>query len=142
MKLFFITFLLTFSISAKAQVVSTEPAKPTADKEVTLIFDLDQAADPRTKKLLGKTDDVYLWGGAGTTEDGSPFEYRPADQKKFSKPYPKGKMTYLGGNKWSITLIPRTYFGVPENVPVKKLGLLLKSGNGRAQTEDIIVDIL
>src|SRR5215470_18484956 len=98
MKYLFIAAFLSLSYLTSAQVVKVEPNNATADKEITLIFDLNLAADPRAKKLLGKTDDVYMWSGAGTTSDGNPFEYLPKDQVKFSKPYDKGKMTYVGNN--------------------------------------------
>ena len=121
--------------------VVTQPAFPTADAEVTIIFDLKLAKDGRAKALLGKTDDVFLWSGAGRTEDSDAFEFRPAGQTEFSKPFAPGKMTALGNDRWQIKLVPRTYFGVPANTPIRRLGLLLKSGDGKAQTEDLFVRI-
>lgn len=141
MKYLFISALLSCSLLTNGQVVKVEPEKPVSGSEITLTFDLSQAADPRAKKLLGKTDDVYLWSGAGTTADGNPFKFRPKDQVKFSKPNESGKMTYVGDNVWSIKLVPRTYFAVPDSLPIKRLGLVLRSGNGKAQTEDLTVDI-
>ena len=122
-------------------VVTTQPPFPTADAEVTLIFDLKQAKDGRAKGLLGKTDDVYLWSGAGQTEGGNAFEFQPAGQTDFAKPFAPGKMTPLGNDRWQIKLVPRTYFGVPANTPIRRLGVLLKSGDGKAQTEDLFVRI-
>ncbi|QJW88730.1 T9SS type A sorting domain-containing protein [Spirosoma taeanense] len=122
-------------------VVTTQPAFPTADAEVTLIFDLKQAKDSRAKALLGKTDDVYLWSGAGSTETGNAFAFQPVGQTDFSKPFLPGRMTSLGNDRWQIKLVPRSYFGVPAGTPIRKLGLLLKSGDGRAQTEDLIITI-
>ncbi|GAB3641101.1 alpha-amylase family glycosyl hydrolase [Spirosoma arcticum] len=124
-----------------APVVTTLPAFPIANAEVTLIVDLKLAKDDRAKALLGKTDDVYLWSGAGRTETGEAFEFQPAGQTDFSKPFAPGKMTSLGNDRWQIRLVPRTYFGVPANVPIRRLGLLLKSGDGKAQTEDLFVRI-
>jgi hypothetical protein len=141
MKYLFIAALLSCSSLVSAQVVKVEPEKPTSDKEITLTFDLNLAADPRAKKLLGKTDDVFLWSGAGVTPDGNPFKFRPKDQVKWSKPNESGKMTYVGDNVWSIKLTPRTYFAVPDSLPIKRLGLVLRSGNGKAQTEDFSVEI-
>ncbi|WP_241739213.1 alpha-amylase family glycosyl hydrolase [Pontibacter beigongshangensis] len=123
------------------QAVATVPAFPTADQEVTIIFDVKQAKDSRAAGLLGKTNDVYLWSGAGTTEAGTAFEYTPADQATWTAPYEPGRMTYLGNDRWEIKLVPRTYFGVPADKPIVKLGLLLKNGNGSAQTEDFIIPI-
>ncbi|WP_077921184.1 alpha-amylase family glycosyl hydrolase [Spirosoma sp. 209] len=134
-------FSICLFLTAQAQVVTTQPAFPTADAEVTLTIDLKLATDSRAKALLGKTDDVYLWSGAGTSETGNAFEFQPAGQTNFSAPFAPGKMTALGNDRWQIKLVPRTYFGVPSGRPIRKLGLLLKSGNGQAQTEDLQVII-
>lgn len=141
-KLYHLLILSLWSVGpALAQVVTTQPTFPTADAEVTLIFDLTQAKDSRAKGLLGKTDDVYLWSGAGSTATGNAFEFQPPGQTDFSKPFTPGKMTALGNDKWQIKLVPRTYFTVPAGTPIRRLGLLLKSGNGQAQTEDLFVSI-
>lgn len=126
---------------AVAQAVTTIPAFPTADAEVTLIFDVAQMKDSRATGLLNKTSDVYLWAGAGTTEAGNAFEFQPAGQTNFNAPFTPGTMTSLGNNKWQVKLVPRTYFGVPAGRPIRKLGVLLKNGNGSAQTEDLFVTI-
>ncbi|WP_266206057.1 DUF4961 domain-containing protein [Pontibacter kalidii] len=139
---FFVLFILqVLHWQVQAQVVTTVPAFPTAGKEVTITFDLTKAKDPRAKNLLGKTNDVYLWSGAGTSATGDAFEYQPAGQKTWGAPFEPGRMTPLGNDKWQITLVPRTYFGVPAVTPIRKLGLLLKNGSGSAQTEDIIIEV-
>ncbi|GAB3038804.1 hypothetical protein GCM10027185_46940 [Spirosoma pulveris] len=136
---FFLFIILL--VPAFGQVVTTQPTFPTADAEITLIFDLTKSTDSRAKSLLGKQDDVYLWSGAGSTASGNAFEYQPTGQSDFSKPFAPGKMTALGGDKWQIKLVPRTYYGVPTGTPIRKLGLLLKSGDGKAQTEDLFITI-
>ena len=143
MKRFILMFALICAkwLPVLGQAVTTDPALPNGDQEITLIFDLAQAKDARAKGLLGKTSDVFLWSGAGTTETGDAFQYVPADQKVFSSPYEKGKMTSLGNDKWSIKLKPRDYYAVPPNIPIKKLGVLLKSGDGKAQTEDFFITL-
>lgn len=135
-----ILFFLLFSFSAFAQV-TTEEIFPTGDKEITLIFDLKLAKDSRASGLLGKTSDVFLWSGAGDADPGDAFKYQPDGQTNFSAPFDKGKMTALGNDKWSIKLNPRTYFNVPAGNPIVKLGLLLKSGDGKAQTEDFVLKL-
>ena len=135
-----ILFFLLFGFSAFAQV-TTEEIFPTGDKEITLIFDLKLAKDSRASGLLGKTSDVFLWSGAGDSDAGDAFKYQPAGQTNFSVPFDKGKMTSLGNDKWSIKLNPRSYFNVPAGNPIVKLGLLLKSGDGKAQTEDFILKL-
>ena len=141
-KLAFLLILFWISLlSSTAQVVTTLPELPNGDKEITLIFDLKLAKDARTKGLLGKNSDVYLWSGAGTTASGDAFEYQPAGQTDFSKPLDKAVMTALGNDVWSIKLTPRTYFAVPAAKSIKRLGLLLKNGAGTAQTEDLFLSL-
>ena len=123
------------------QAVTTEPALPNGDQEITIIFDLTLSKDDRAKGLLGKKDDIYLWSGAGSTETGDAFQFQPAGQTNFAVPFEKGKMTSLGNDKWSIKLKPRDYYAVPSNISIKRLGVLLKSGDGKAQTEDFFVTL-
>ncbi len=141
MKKLILLFALLWAkwLPSVGQAVTTEPAFPNGDQEITLIFDLTLAKDARAKGLLGKTSDVFLWSGAGTTETGDAFQYQPAGQTNFAAPFDKGKMTSLGNDKWSIKLKPRDYYGVPAGQTIKRLGVLLKSGNGAAQTEDFFV---
>jgi len=142
MKSLFLSLLTCLIAAASfAQVVTTQPAFPTGDAEITLIFDLKLAKDGRAKALLGKTDDVYLWAGAGSTAAGNAFEFQPTGQTDFSKPFAPGRMTALGNDRWQIKFIPRVYFGVPVGRPIAKLGVLLKSGDGKAQTEDLLVSV-
>ncbi len=141
MKKLILLFALLWTkwLPAIGQAVTTEPAFPNGDQEITLIFDLTLAKDARAKGLLGKTSDVFLWSGAGTTETGDAFQFQPAGQTNFAVPFEKGKMTSLGNDKWSIKMKPRDYFSVPANLTIKRLGVLLKSGNGSSQTEDFFV---
>lgn len=131
--------LWVISLCSFAQVVTTIPALPNGDQEITLVFNLKLAKDARAKALLGKTSDVYLWSGAGTTETGDAFQYQPAGQTNFAQPFEKGKMTSLGNDQWSIKMKPRDYYAVPSTLTIRRLGVLLKSGDGTAQTEDLFV---
>ncbi|MEO1655163.1 MAG: alpha-amylase, partial [Bacteroidota bacterium] len=92
-------------------------------------------------ELLGLTDDVFLWSGAGSTENGNAFEFGPTGQSDFSLPYEPGRMTFEGNDIWSITITPRTYFNVPNGTPIRRLGVLLKNGDGTAQTEDFFITL-
>ncbi|WP_018478680.1 alpha-amylase family glycosyl hydrolase [Pontibacter roseus] len=138
---FLALFFVSLPLLSIGQAVQTIPAFPTESQEVTLIFDVKQAKDSRARNLLGKTDDVYLWSGAGTVGSTNAFEYQPAGQTNFSQPFAPGKMTYLGNDRWELKLVPKQYFGVPAGKTINRLGLLLKNGNGTAQTEDFFVDI-
>jgi hypothetical protein len=123
------------------QVVTTQSTFPYPENEITVIIDVKLAQGNRAKALLGKTNDVYLWSGAGSTAGGNAFEFTPQGQTDFAKPFEPGKMTSLGNDRWSIKLTPRSYFGVPAGTSIKRLGLLLKSSDGKSQTEDLFVTI-
>ncbi|MER0439366.1 hypothetical protein [Emticicia sp. W12TSBA100-4] len=133
------TLLLFVLQQSFSQVITTDSFFPNGDKEITLIFDLKQAKDVRVAGLLGKTSDVFLWSGAGTADNA--FEFQPTGQTNFGVPFEMGRMTSLGNDRWSIKLKPRDYYKVPVGRTIKKLGLLLKSGDGKAQTEDFILDL-
>lgn len=137
-QLFFLFLLVNFKALGQ---VTTQELFPNAENEITIIVDLKKAKDSRAAGLLGKSSDVYLWSGAGATETGSAFQYQPSGQTNFSAPFEKGKMTSLGNDVWSIKLIPRSYFSVPSGMPIVKLGLLLKSGDGKSQTEDFLLNL-
>ncbi|HEY0109885.1 MAG TPA: alpha-amylase, partial [Fibrella sp.] len=126
---------------AVAQLVTTQPAFPTADREVTIIIDLKLAKDGRAAGLLGKKDDVYFWSGAGRTETGNAFEFTPTGQTNFNAPFAPGAMTSLGNDRWQIKIVPRTYYNVPAGTPIRRLGVVIKSGDGKAQTEDFFIPI-
>ncbi|MEM7108800.1 MAG: alpha-amylase family glycosyl hydrolase [Bacteroidota bacterium] len=131
-------FLGSFSY-LKAQVVFISPEFPTIDDEVTITFDLTLAQDSRAQGLLGLTDDVFLWSGAG--DDDEAFSFIPQGQTNFGLPFEPGSMTFLGDDRWSITLTPRDYYEIPQGTGITRLGVLLKNGDGSAQTEDLFVDI-
>ena len=128
-KRYIFLFLCSFILrSTLAQVVTTVPAFPTAEAEITLIFDLTKATDSRAKGLLGKQDDVYLWSGAGSTETGPAFEFQPAGQSDFSKPFAPGKMTSLGNDRWQIKLVPERTLAFRSAHPSGGWGCCLKVG--------------
>jgi glycosidase len=140
-KFSFLFLILFWSVSAIAQVVTTKETFPNGDAEITIIVDLKLATDGRANGLLGKTSDIYLWSGASDEYIGTAFKYTPADQSNFNAPYEPGKMTSIGNDKWSITINPRKYYKVPDNVTIKRLGIVVKNGVGNAQTEDLFLNL-
>ena len=137
----FLFLILFWSVNTIAQVVTTKEVFPNGDTEITIIVDLKLATDGRAKGLLGKTSDIYLWSGAGDDALGNAFKYTPTGQSNFNAPYEPGKMTSLGNDKWSITINPRNYYKVPDNVTIKRLGMVIKNGAGNAQTEDLFLEL-
>ena len=63
-----LTILLTLLFAAaKAQLVSYTPLNGDFEMTITIQFNLNLSQDEKTKNLLGKTDGLYLWAGAGTS---------------------------------------------------------------------------
>ena len=131
--------LLLLSNVLLAQFVIISPEFPRIGEEVTLTFDVTESTDSRAAGLLGLTDDVFLWSGAG--DDDNAFKYGPEGQNDFFVPFEPGRMTFLGNDRWEITFVPEDYFNIPQGTEVTQFGVLLKNGDGTAQTEDAFVAI-
>lgn len=140
MKRYLLTLSLLFAAKLlSAQFATISPDFPTINDEITLTFDVTQATDDRATGLIGLTDDVYLWSGAG--DETNAFKFGPPGQNDFFQPYEPGTMTFLGDDKWEIKFTPKDYFQIPDGNEITRLGLLLKSGNGSSQTEDFFIDL-
>lgn len=134
-----ICFILVFTrVHAKAQLVTYTPLNADFETSITIQFNLNLATGGKASGLMGKTDGLYLWAGAGTSEANA-FEFTPSVQYNFNGPVEGGKLKSLGSNRWEITLNPRNYFGVPAGKKILVLGLIVKNEAGTAQTEDIII---
>ena len=111
--------LLVISTSAWAQVTVT-PAFPTADEEITIVYDASQG----TSGLQGAAK-VFMHSGAilsGST--GTSWQNVKGD---WGNPGAVGEMTSLGSNKWQIKITPRTYFGVAAGTPIYRIGMVFRS---------------
>ncbi len=139
-KIIFFALIFT-TLLVSAQLVTTQPEFPSGEEEITIVFDATEASDSRADGLLGLSSGVYLWSGAGSTENGDAFEFEPSGQTNFQAPYEPGVMTSLGNDRWEIKLTPRTYYGVPKGTQIVKMGLVFKNADGSAQTEDIIIEL-
>ncbi|RXK46542.1 alpha-amylase family glycosyl hydrolase [Aquirufa rosea] len=139
-KLIIFLSLLFLNVKALGQV-TTQELFPNGENEITIIVDLKKAKDSRAVGLLGKSSDIYLWSGAGSSLGGNAFQYQPSGQSNFSLPFEKGKMNALGNDVWSIKLTPRSFYSVPSGTPIAKIGLLVKNGDGKSQTEDFVLNL-
>ncbi len=138
MKKFISIVLVLIAMASKAQLVSYTPLNADFENNITIQFNLNLSKGEKTTGLLGVTDGLYLWAGAGTTATNA-FEYSPKEQYNFNASVKGGKLTSLGGNRWQITLLPRIYFGVPADKKILVLGLIVKNAAGTAQTEAIVL---
>ncbi|HEY9045306.1 MAG TPA: hypothetical protein VIN08_05395, partial [Ohtaekwangia sp.] len=119
MRKIFILFLFLSSIAAYAQVTVT-PALPTADEEITIVYDATQG----TTGLVGVSPvlmhaGVVLSGPAGVDWQNVKGEW--------GNPSSIGQMTSLGNNKWQIKITPRSYFGVADGIRIYRIGMVFRN---------------
>ena len=109
---------ILFWKNAAGQVLSVYPTFPTADGEITLVFDLRQARDTRAAALLNRSDDVYLWAWAGSNPaNRSNPEFTLSALASFNQPYAPAKLSPLGNDRWSIRLTPRKFLNQTADKP-------------------------
>lgn len=100
--------------------VTVSPSFPTADEEITIIYDATQG----TSGLVGATK-VFMHSGvilSGPT--GTGWEFVKGD---WGNPGAVGEMTSLGNNQWQIKITPRSYFGVDPGVRIYRIGMVFRS---------------
>ncbi|WP_322933311.1 alpha-amylase family glycosyl hydrolase [Bacteroides sp. CG01] len=123
---------LIVMFTAKAQVVTTDPAFPTDGAAVTIIFDATQG----TAGLKGFTGDVYAHTGVITdqSKDGSDWRYA----SDWNVNLAKYKMTSLGNDKWELKITPdiRNYYGVPAGEKILKMAFVFRSSDGKKEGKD------
>lgn len=112
--------LLCFiSLTSLAQV-SVSPEFPTADEEITIVYDATQG----TSALQGAAK-VLMHAGAILSGPGATnWEHV---QGNWGDPGSVGAMTSLGGNKWQIKITPRSYFNVSDGTRIYRIGMVFRS---------------
>ncbi len=141
MKLSFFTVLTLLSYSiAHAQVVSINPVFATQNDTVTITFDATQG----NGALVGVAQ-VYAHTGVITDLSPSPTSWRHV-VGNWGTPDPTVAMQNIGNNKHTISYHINTFYNVPSNEVVERLGFVFRNANGSlvgrdANGSDIFVDI-
>lgn len=105
------------------QIVSVSPADFTADDNITLTFDANEAVG----NLVGASK-VYIHTGVvldsptGTTWNNTIGNWGADDGV--------GEMTPIGNDKWQISLTPRSYYGVSAGTPIYRLAMVFRDASG------------
>ncbi|WP_372644791.1 alpha-amylase family glycosyl hydrolase [Ancylomarina sp.] len=145
-KLYSIFILLLLILSSQltwSQVVTTVPAFPTENSEVTITFDASQG----NQGLKDFTGDVYAHTGVITDKStsGSDWKYVISD---WAVNVDKIKLTSLGNNKWELKITPdvRSYYNVPTAEEIQKMAFVFRNADGSivgkdTGDNDIFVDI-
>ncbi|TGE18290.1 DUF4961 domain-containing protein [Hymenobacter elongatus] len=137
--------LLTGGITAaQAQVVTAQPTFFRDTDQVTLTFDAAQG----NSALAGFTGPVYIWSGVITDKSMSPSDWKYVKSPSFNQPDPAAQLTRstTNPNLYSITFVPRTFYGVPAADQILKLAMIFKNGDGSLVGRgtggaDIFVDV-
>ena len=139
----FILLLLIFSSQLTwSQVVTTSPAFPSENSEVTVTFDASQG----NQGLKDFTGDVYAHTGVITNQSTSNSDWKYATT--WGDNNEKYKLTPLDNNKWQLNITPniRDYYGVPSGEKILQIAFVFRSsdnskeGKGDSGT-DIFIDL-
>ena len=135
--------LLFTTLSVRGQIVTTDPAVPRADEEVTITFDATQG----TAGLQDCGCDVYLH--TGVILPGS-SEWQNV-QTTWAVEDDDWKLTPVEGesNLYTYTFTPtlREYFDVAEGTDILQLALVFRNGDGSLEGKaaggaDIFIDVV
>ena len=137
----FLFLLLISPFILNAQVITTNPAFPTADAGVTITFDASEG----NGALAGHTGTVYAHTGVITSNSssGSDWKYVQGTWGTSSAP----EMTSIGNDKYTLNMASiRSFYGVPMGEDILKMAFVFRdlAGNtvGRATGgTDIFVDV-
>jgi 1,4-alpha-glucan branching enzyme len=129
-KIFKMKYILTLLVSFfLAQVsiaqVTTDPVCFNFEEQITIIYNAVQG----TSALEGATK-VYMHAGViSDSETGTAWQHVVGN---WGKDDGIGEMTKVTGesNKWELTLDPRTYFNVPANETIYRIGLVFRNEDG------------
>ena len=125
---FTLLLLTLLAGAAQAQVVTTQPVFFTENTPVTITFDASRG----NGALLNFTGDVYIWTGTVTNLSATNTTWRNVKSPDFGQPDPAARMTRdaTNPNLYRISFTPRTYYPVPANETILRLGMIFKNGNG------------
>lgn len=122
-----------------------DPPGPGLAEGITLTPEsLDDTAEakitfkaPKSSALYGYVGDVYAHIGV---VEGSDWLYVPA---QWDENLAKCKMTKEEDNVWSLTLSSsiRSWFGVTGVMPIQKIGLVVRSADGKKQEADAFISV-
>ena len=105
--------------------VTSNPVCFNFEEQITIIYNASQG----TSSLEGASK-VYMHAGVITdSETGTAWQHVVGN---WAKDDGVGQMTAVAGeiDKWEITLDPRTYFGVPSDETIYRIGMVFRDATG------------
>lgn len=138
-----IFIMMLWVVTLKAQPVSTNPALPTADRQVTVSFD----ATKGSAGLKGYTGEVYAHMGVITDKSTGDSDWKYV-KAAWDKNVDACKMTRTGSNSYAITISPSIseFYGVPAGEKILKMAFVFRSSDGtktgkETGDKDVLVDV-
>jgi hypothetical protein len=123
----------TGSFSGFSQLITTSPALPLDNQDVTLIFD----ATMGNKGLMGYTGDVYAHMGVITDKStsGSDWKYVKAG---WSENKPECKFERIATDRYQLKMSPsiRGFYGVPAGEKILSMAFVFRSPDGAKTGRD------
>lgn len=138
---FVLMVMLFLFNSSFAQLIVTTPEFPTDNAAVSITVDCSKGNQGLMN--YANTNDVYVHIGVITnlSANNSDWKYVKFD---WNSTNPLAKATFISANKYQFN-IPniRTFFGVPAGETIRKIAILLRSGNAShvQRTSDASVDM-
>ena len=135
LKKFTLVFLLgLMALSLQAQVITTEPAFPTANDSVTITFHADQG----DQGLMGYTGDIYAHTGVITDQSTSSSDWKYV-KSDWNVNIPECKLTNVGTNLWQLKIGPsiRAFYGIPNGEKILKLAFVFRNSDGSITGRDV-----
>lgn len=118
-----------------AQVITAEPAFPSANDEVTIFFDATQG----TGGLADCFCDVYLHTGVITSESVSPSDWKYVSTT-WGEANPAWQLDLVDNqvNVYQFTIGPsiRDYYGVPEGEEILQMAFVFRNADGSLEGKD------
>lgn len=117
-------------------IITTTPAFPTANDEVTIVYDASEG----TGGLSNCSCDVYLHTGVITSVSTGPSDWKYV-VTTWGQANAAWKMTPVPGqpNKYSYVIGPsiRDYYGVPANEVIEKMAFVFRNAAGTLEGKDV-----
>lgn len=138
-----ILVIILFYSEIFSQVVTTDPAFPAVNDQLTVWFDASQGSGG----LKDCNCDVYVHTGVITNESTGPGDWKHV-KTTWGTANAAWKMTKLSANlySWIVTPSIKVYYGIGANETVKKLAFVFRNSNGskvgkETGDQDIFIDV-
>jgi len=126
------------AFSAQAQMIVTDPAFPYGDKPVTIYFHSDQVTG--RLDLQNYTDPLYLHTGVNFS-DGTVWQNVIGS---WGNNTTQPMLEYIGSYTYKLVITPDvyTFYSVVSlSKTISQVALVIRSADGKKQTDDIFIDV-